>query len=215
MDQYITVTDSRADERHEPFFTHDAPHQFFVGSFLEVKRGRDLKFIPHDVWLSRPDKEGARPLVIVRDGSDGVEYSSFPREMVERFYTEIPRESFGYWHHVVEMIHDFYSNVRPLRNNAVCDEEATMYRGGLRLVRSGRHYTSPDGSSLRAWFVYEPSLCETPDVERQRAWIENAHGATRCQHSYDCCGHWYNGSPTITHLPNGKWLVASGAYMNI
>lgn len=57
------------------------------------------------------------------------------------------------------------------------------------------HYDSEGGDSgtkyvLRrfSWKVDE----KAPTDEEIDEWVDDNFPSTRCHHSYDCCGHWYN-----------------------
>lgn len=50
------------------------------------------------------------------------------------------------------------------------------------------------------------------DVARSAGLV---HEATHCQHSYDCCGHWYQNPPRVDWLEPNLFAVRQSSYQNV
>lgn len=196
-----------------PYFQHDCDQCHFCGSMVVVKR--DGKATVKDVWLDAHSESGRT--LIMRFSNEDQDYEAFPERVARMIVDSADVGPVDDWKLALELAESYYSNVRPARGNAAQDVAVAM------MVRCGRiAHKDSDGTSHRRVFVleYGRGSNETPEglallAARERS-IANYFPSTFCQHSHDCCGHWYAGTAKITWLQNGrKALVSQYNYMNV
>lgn len=73
---------------------------------------------------------------------------------------------------------------------------------------------SDDGTSASFEFFYEfPAPRSVLEVQ---ILVDEIYPPTRCQHEYDCCGHWYQGSyPRVEQISPQVFKVRISTYQNV
>ena len=186
----------------QPYFTHDCDECRFRGSFVEVtKTGGSAVY---DVWVHGANLSEDKS-IIMRFGSVGSEYQSFPRHIVELLKDHGGSEIWAYALNLAETT----TMIRPPRNNVQDPGDAPF-----TVLRFGRHDRSDDhGGAYRTWRVIETDNHDEEEVDREM--LSTWYPARRCHHEHDCCGNYYPSSPKITRLPNGLYLVVQDFTQNV
>ena len=183
--------------RGEPRFRHDVKpsrdHRY-AGSFVAITGG---KAKVNDVWLSYNT-------IVIRDGNEGPDYAAWPRSSAEAF------EEMGETHHL-PIFEELIFALQMIRERRVsrfarpsADHSRQRTESGAELL--AQIYDEDATGVVSFWLVPEYTTEEN---------IRSEFRETYCQHSHDCCGHWYYNRAQVRRLPNGKAIVRQRGYVNI
>lgn len=94
------------------------------------------------------------------------------------------------------------------------DGDSIAFLKTLSLVKQVRELSSKvihdDGESA----VLRVTI-RAPNELAARWYTGNFYHSTHCQHSYDCCGHWYQSTPILKKAKRREWVIYSGRHLNI